>query len=61
MTQAQLEAQVEAAATTFQDYYLDWLNDFLTIGGYARYYGITEAKAEQRINIGRKIHDQRTN
>jgi hypothetical protein len=39
----------------FIDYYLDYWNDFLTIGGYARYYGITENKAAKRISIGRKM------
>lgn len=56
----QIIEQVEKSATVFQNYYLDWLNDFLTYAGYADYYGISEAEAKSRIDVGRKIHDQRT-
>ena len=43
----------------FQAYYLDHFNDFLTINGYASYYGIDRAEALERIEIGRTIHQQR--
>lgn len=60
LTMKIIETQIEDTATTFQNYYLDWLNDFLTLEGYARFYNITKEAAEKRINIGRKIHKQRT-
>lgn len=58
-TTQELEHAVERAASTFQYYYLDWLNNFITIEGYANYYEITKEEAEQRIRIGTKIHNQR--
>tara|TARA_R110000803_G_scaffold138778_1_gene205546 strand:+ start:1364 stop:1549 length:186 start_codon:yes stop_codon:yes gene_type:complete len=60
MTYKEIETAVENTATQFQNFYLDYLNDFLTVGGYASYYGISEKTANQRINIGRKVHNQRT-
>ncbi len=42
----------------FQGYYLDWINNFLTVQAYARHYGITEAEANQRIRIGKLIHNK---
>ena len=60
LTMKQIENTVTATGLKFQNYYLDYLNDFLTIGGYARYYNITETDANKRINIGRKIHEAKT-
>lgn len=31
--------------------YLEWVNDFLTIQGYADYYGMTYEQAEQVIKF----------
>lgn len=44
----------------FQGYYLDWINNFLTIQAYASYHGITEREANQRIRIGILIHNKLT-
>jgi hypothetical protein len=55
----QIEQAVETAADQLEGYYLDWLNNFLTTEGYARYYGITKDKALDRLDLGRKIHNQR--
>jgi hypothetical protein len=54
-----IEEAIESAADKFEEYYLDWVNDFLTIQGYAEFYAIPESEAKQRIDIGRKIHKQR--
>jgi len=59
-TLADIDNAVEAAANDYQNAYLDYLNDFLTLEGYARFYGIKTATAERIVNIGRKIHNQRT-
>ena len=59
-TLADIDNAVEAAANDYQNAYLDYLNDFLTLEGYARFYGIKAATAERIVNIGRKIHNQRT-
>jgi len=60
VTQTQIEKAVEEAADKFQAWYLDYVNDFISIPGYAIYYGISVDEAENRIQIGRKIHNQRT-
>ena len=49
----------EKTGDKFEAYYLDWVNDFLTIEGYANYYAIEESEAKSRIDIGRKIHNQK--
>ena len=38
--------------------YLIFKNDFLTIGGFADYYHITDAEAEVLINLGRRFHEE---
>jgi hypothetical protein len=38
--------------------YLDYLNDFLTIRGFAEYYGLTDKGAMRIIDKGRKEHFQ---
>lgn len=38
--------------------YLDYVNNFLTVGKFASYYGISEEKANRLINLGRKIHNR---
>lgn len=55
-----IDDAIEKTADKFQAYFLDYWNDFLTIEGYARYYSIPMDEANQRINIGRKIHNART-
>ena len=35
------------------EYYLDYLNNFLTIGAFADYYHITDIQAIDIINLGR--------
>ena len=60
-TYKQLEQQVEASADYFQEMYLDWLNNFLTIKRFAEWYAIGEDQAAAIISAGRKIHHQRVN
>lgn len=57
---SQLEIAVEESATAFQNYYLDYLNNFISSKGYAEYYGISISEAVSRITIGMKIHAKRT-
>ena len=59
-TLKELKNAVENTATVFQNYYLDYLNNFITSKAYAEYYGISTGEALKRINIGKKIHSQRT-
>jgi hypothetical protein len=59
-TYNELKCAVEQAATHFQQLYLDWVNNFLTVERFAEYYGLDTNEAEKQILIGRKIHNQRT-
>jgi len=59
-TEQQLQDAVSNAGDIFQDIYLEYLNDYLTISVFAHDKGITEKQARQQIEIGRKIHNQRT-
>ena len=44
-----MKAKIEAA-------YLDWFNNFLSVAGYADYYGIPIDKARHTIDLGRRLH-----
>jgi len=57
-TTKEIENSVEIAANQFKEYYLDWLNNFLTVDGYAEHYGLTESQALQRIRIGKTVHNR---
>lgn len=59
-TTQQIEKAVDQAGDHFQALYLEWVNDYLTISVFALDKGITEKQARQQIEIGRKIHNQRT-
>jgi hypothetical protein len=41
-----------------ENFYLDYVNNFLTISKMASYYGISEKLCEELINIGRKINNK---
>jgi len=41
----------------YQDMYLDWVNNFLTVERFAEYYGITTSYAEYVIDLGRKHNE----
>jgi hypothetical protein len=36
----------------------DWKNNFLTIGGFADYYGLYDEEAEILINLARRVADK---
>ena len=38
--------------------FLDWKNNFLTIGGFADHYGLYDDEANELINLVRKINDR---
>lgn len=44
-----------------QTVYLDYLNNFITVAGFAEHYGLTTEQAEQVLDLGRTIHNERTN
>lgn len=37
--------------------YLDWLNNFLTIAGFAEHYGLHDEEAAILIDLGRRCFD----
>jgi hypothetical protein len=40
--------------------FLDYINNFLTIGRFADYYGLEENEAQALIDAGRIIHNSLT-
>jgi hypothetical protein len=45
---------------TLADFYLNYLNDFLTIERFAEYHDMSVNAAEVLLSIGRKFHIERT-
>ncbi len=41
----------------YQEMYLDWVNNFLTVPVFAEHYGITEEYANYIIDLGRKHNE----
>jgi hypothetical protein len=37
--------------------YLDWVNNFISVEGFASYYGVTVEVANKLIEEGREIHE----
>ena len=46
-----------AKPNNYEEYYLDWLNNFLTVGRFAAYYGWSDDNASQVICEGRALHE----
>lgn len=44
----------------FQNLYLDYVNNFLTVECFANYYSFDVGTAKKYINIGKKIHNSMT-
>jgi len=40
----------------FSEWYLDFVNNFLTLDGFAEYYGISHDQAKQVVELGKAIH-----
>ena len=41
------------------DFYLDWVNNFLSISYMAEWYGITIGECTELVEIGKKYHEER--
>lgn len=41
--------------------YLDWVNNFVSIEGFASYYGYTEEEAITLIELSTQIHERVVN
>ena len=37
--------------------YLPWVNDFLTIGGFADHFGLTDCEAEMLLTVARSAYE----
>jgi len=53
-------AVVESSADYFENLYLDYFNNYLTVACFADHNGMTPEKAERFISIGRKINRARS-
>lgn len=42
-----------------QAFYLDYFNNYLTVGAIAEAHGLTDAQALTLINTGREVHEAR--
>ena len=42
----------------FQEMYLDWVNNFLTVEVFAQYYNLTNEQALYVIESGKKYHEE---
>lgn len=38
--------------------YLDYLNNFLTVGKFAAYYGMSQQEATVILQVGRRFHEE---
>lgn len=43
-----------------QALYLDYVNNFLTIQGFAAHYDLAEHEAETLVLVGKRVHSERT-
>ena len=41
--------------------YLDWCNNFISLGGFMYYYKLEREKALRVIHLGKRIHENRIN
>ena len=57
MLENELTQSVLNVGKYFQDLYLDYVNNFLTIECFANYHGFDTDTALKYINIGKKIHN----
>ena len=55
-----IDNSIEIAGDYYQSLFLDYVNNFVTLKGFAHYYGFTLTESERVISIGRKIHNHRT-
>lgn len=39
-----------------EECFLDWCSNWITVDGYASYYGIEVDRAKRLLSLGRKIH-----
>lgn len=46
--------------TYYQNLFLDYVNNFSSVDGFANHYNFTNDQALAAISIGRKIHKTRT-
>lgn len=46
---------------TLIDFYLDYVNNFITVKGLAAYYGLDLTDATVLIELGKKYHEARLN
>lgn len=55
-----IQTQEQKEVQKLINMFLDWKNNFLTIGRFAEYYNITIEKANLVINEGRELNEKRS-
>jgi hypothetical protein len=40
------------------DWFLDYMNNFCTVAGFADHYGISEKQAIKLLELGRELHKE---
>ena len=48
----------QTMAKQLQDFYLDWVNNYLTVDKMAEHNGLTVKDAAILINLGRSYHEE---
>ncbi len=48
-----------ARPNNYKEYYLEWVNNFLTIEKFAEYYGFSIKTATRIIETGKRLYDAR--
>ena len=51
--------RAQAIVDQAEKYYLEYVNDFLTVDAFASYHGLTRSFAARLINAGRQVNSLR--
>lgn len=54
-----IDNSIEIAGDYYQSLFLDYVNNFVSLKGFAHYYNFTIGEAERVTRIGRQIHNHR--
>lgn len=51
---------IQETRDTLQKVYLEWVNDYLTTQQMAEHYGLNFNEMDALVDMGRRIHNERT-
>ena len=49
--------QILTLREQFAEWYLDYVNNFITVDGFAQYYGLSHDQATKVIALGKELHE----